>query len=83
MSRTQVAEWVQELTEEVFGPHLEIGMVVQHPRTGKTVKITDGRYWGTYGLSNFWYWREVLPDGTLSDVLEQGYWWHVAPEQEA
>jgi len=69
---TKVAKWIQDL---VGGEHLEIGMVTKHPETGKTVKITGGQYWGEYGLSNFWYWREVLPGGSLSEVEEHGYGW--------
>ena len=71
---TQVAEWVRDLTEEVLGaPPFKVGDVVEHP-DGRTVKITKGQYWGTYGLSNFWYWREVREDGSLG-LEEHGYGW--------
>jgi hypothetical protein len=70
-----VEDWVKELTEGVLGgAPFAIGDVVTHP-TGRTVRIMDGQYWGTHGLSNFWYWREVLPDGGLSETLEHGYGW--------
>lgn len=69
-----VKPWVQEIIDETFGPHLEIGMVTKHP-DGRTVKIVDGQYMGTFGLSNFWDWQEVLPDGTLGKK-ECGYGWN-------
>ena len=56
---TQVAQWVRDLTEEVMGgPPFAVGDTVKHS-DGRTVKIMAGQYWGTYGLSNFWYWQEV------------------------
>lgn len=71
---TKVLPEMQELVEGVFGkPTLEVGMIITHPKTGKLVKITGGSYWGTYGVSNFWYWREVLTDGTLSKNEDCGY----------
>jgi len=27
------------------------------------VRIVSGRWWGDYGLSNFWYWKEITEDG--------------------
>jgi len=72
---TKVASWVQELVESVTGgPPFKIGDVVKHP-DGRWVQITDGQYWGTYGLSNFWEWREVKKNGKLGK-LESGYGWH-------
>jgi hypothetical protein len=65
---------VKELTEEVLGPSdLEVGKVVEHP-DGRTVKIVSGQYWGERGLSNFWTWQEVMPDGSLGPE-EHGYGW--------
>lgn len=61
------------------GKPLSVGLVCKHP-DGRTVKITSGQYWGTYGLSNFWYWREVMPDETLADKEEHGYGWLIYPE---
>jgi len=72
---TKVAQWVRNIVEREFGGHLEVGMVTTNPETGKAVRITDGQYWGEHGLSNFWYWREVLPDGSLSEVEGHGYGW--------
>ncbi len=69
-----VEQWVKDLTESVIGTsQLCVGDEVLHP-DGRKVKITDGQYWGTYGLSNFWYWREILPDGKLGKE-EHGYGW--------
>jgi len=71
----KVQQWVIELTEEVFGGSpFAIGDVVTHP-SGRTVKIIAGQYWGTFGLSNFWHWREVLSDGSLAATIECGYGW--------
>lgn len=73
-----VASWVKELTEEVMGgPPFKVGDVVKHP-DGRKVKIMGGQYWGEYGLSNFWYWREVKEDGTLGEI-EHGYGWRPEP----
>ena len=70
-----VEQWVKDMTEEVFGKRdsMKPGAVLVHP-DGRTVKITSGQYWGRYGYSNFWYWREVRADGTLGP-LEHGYGW--------
>lgn len=71
---TKVLPWVVELVENRMGPSpFAVGDTVQHP-SGRTVKITDGQYWGEHGISNFWYWRELLPNGSLGPV-EHGYGW--------
>lgn len=71
-----VAPWVKQMTEEVLGgPPFKIGDVVKHP-SGRMVKITSGAYWGEHGLSNHWFWKEVLPDGKLGEE-EYGYGWEV------
>lgn len=73
-----VEQWVKDFTEEIFGPApFAVGDVVRHP-SGRQVRIVDGQYWGTHGLSNFWSWREVLPDGNLSETIERGYGWRVS-----
>lgn len=70
-----VADWVKEMTEDVMGKApFKVGQKVKHP-DGRTVKITAGRYWGDHGISNFWYWCEVLPDGSLAAKEEHGYGW--------
>lgn len=67
---------VKEMVEELAGPcaQWQIGMDVRHP-SGRTVRLTGGQYWGRHGVSNFWYWREVLPDGSLGPE-EHGYGWN-------
>jgi hypothetical protein len=71
---TQVPQWAQKLTEDVMGgAPFAIGDDVLHP-SGRTVRIVGGQYWGTFGLSNHWHWREVLPGGELGPV-ESGYGW--------
>ena len=80
--RRVVPDWSVALTEEVFGgAPFAIGDTVKTP-DGRTVRITGGQYWGTYGLSNFWDWREVLPDGSLSSVEECGYGWSADTTRE-
>jgi hypothetical protein len=67
--------WVEDLTEEVLGgAPFAIGDKVHTP-AGRLVQITGGQYWGAHGLSNFWEWREVLPNGELSTTEECGYGW--------
>ena len=71
---TQVAKWVQDLTESVIGKSkMKVGKIVKHP-DGRKVKIISGQFWGTYGLSNFWEWREIKKNGKLGK-LESGYGW--------
>lgn len=51
-----VADWVKQMTEDVIGGSpLEVGKRYDHPQYG-VIKVTAGQYWGTHGLSNFWYW---------------------------
>ncbi len=72
---TMVKQWVKDFTEKHKGrAPFKIGDIVARP-SGRKVKITDGQYWGTHGISNFWYWREVLKDNTLSKKEEHGYGW--------
>lgn len=33
---------------------------------GKPVFMTGGQYFGSWGVSNFWHWRRIKKDGTLS-----------------
>ncbi len=69
-----IERWVKNITEEVFGDQpFKIGDIVKRP-SGRNVKIINGQYWGTYGLSNFWYWKEVLSNGELG-IKECGYGW--------
>jgi hypothetical protein len=69
---TKVSKWVRDLVEYDPCETLCLGMVVKHT-DGRQVVITGGQYWGKYGLSNFWNFREVLPDDKLSDTEECGY----------
>jgi hypothetical protein len=71
-----VHNWVKRMTESVSGGQpFKVGDIVQHP-SGRTVKIMDGQYWGSRGLSNFWYWREVL-SGVNFGPIEHGYGWRL------
>jgi hypothetical protein len=42
---------------------LQVGQVYLYK--GYPVYITGGQYMGTYGISNYWYWRKIKEDGTL------------------
>lgn len=75
-----VEQWIKDLTESILGSApFAVGDIVKHP-DGRTVKITSGQYWGTHGISNFWYWREVLPNGELGPE-EHGYGWRTETPQ--
>jgi len=71
---TLVAQWVQKLTAEFntkFGIRpLEVGKHYIHKN--REIVVVGGKYWGTHGLSNFWYWRPILADGMLGPQ-ECGY----------
>ncbi len=70
-----VEQWVKDITEEVMGgPPFAVGDKVTHP-SGRTVKIIAGQYWAPGGFSNHWYWREIAADGSLSEIIENGYGW--------
>ena len=40
---------------------------------GTLHQIVGGQYWGMYGLSNWWNWRCVAEDGTLTGPTLIGY----------
>lgn len=81
-NESKMREIARRITEEHFGPSpFKIGDRVEHP-TGRTVEIVGGQYWGTHGLSNFWDWREVRADGTLSRKKECGYGWRPTAPME-
>jgi len=70
-----VEQWVKDIVEQSYGKSsMEIGKIITHP-DGYKVKIVDGQYWGTYGLSNFWYWHKVKKDGSLTKKKYHGYGW--------
>ena len=70
-----VHQFVKDMAREVLGESkLRIGKIVKHPTMGK-VKIVGGQYWGTYGVSNFWEWKKVLPNGKLKNHTYSGYGW--------
>ena len=70
--------WVRDLVETAEletgrNNKLKIGKTVRYT-DGRLVKIISGRYWGQYGISNFWSWQEVKADGSLG-VIENGHGW--------
>lgn len=52
---------------------MKVGATIKHP-DGRTVKIASGQFLSGGRVSNFWYWNEVMPDGTLGKE-ECGYGW--------
>jgi hypothetical protein len=72
-----MGNWVKEIVKDSDfpGQKLAVGKIVAHP-DGRKVKIVGGQFWGTHGVSNFWYWREVLDNGELGE-LENGYGWEI------
>jgi hypothetical protein len=50
----------------------EYGDRVIHKKDG-LVEIVSGQYMGRYGVSNFWDWRKVLSNGSLSKKTYCGY----------
>jgi hypothetical protein len=49
----------RSFAEEVIGgPTVAVGKRYMHPEDG-LIEITSGQWWGTHGLSNFWYWTVV------------------------
>lgn len=53
------------------GSELDIGMVFNYK--GKPHVITSGKYMGTHGISNHWYFRQILKTGKLSKVDKYDY----------
>lgn len=52
---------------------MQIGVTIKHP-DGRMVKIKSGQYLSNGRVSNFWYWNETMPDGSLGPE-EHGYGW--------
>jgi len=44
---------------------LRVGMIYLHME--KPVYIYEGQFRGIDGISNFWYWRMILEDGSLGE----------------
>lgn len=71
----QLTDLAKELTEKYFKCNMVVGKRVTHP-DGRTVEITSGCHRDpTYNrISNWWTWKEVLPDDSLGEE-ESGYGW--------
>ena len=49
------------------------GKVYEHPDQGP-IYVTSGSYYGAHGrISNHFYWKKVLPCGSLDDHEDSGY----------
>lgn len=65
----------RQITEEAVGStKMKVGKIVNHPKYGR-VKILDGQFWGTFGLSNFWYWKKVDKKNKPYGRTFHGYGW--------
>lgn len=53
---------------------MKVGARIQHP-DGYMVEVVDGQFLSNGRVSNFWYWKRVNEDGSLSDTIEHGYGW--------
>ena len=61
-----------DLTHKYFGNSLKVGGYFIYRK--RPIKITGGQFMGEYNrISNYWYWKEVLPDGTLKKRKSSGY----------
>jgi hypothetical protein len=83
-----VQNWVKDLVEGVMeedeniveGKKLrsinspEHGQIVYQKEKDvyTRVRITEGKFWGTHGVSNFWYW-EILDDNNEVIGKDHGY----------
>ena len=56
-----------------FRDMLWVGQKVTVVADGREVIIVDGEYMSNGRISNFWYFREILPNGTMSPKREHGY----------
>jgi len=74
MSEEYLRGVARDITHKYFGNNLAIGKTVLHHDGKRKVKITGGQFMGTYGLSNHWYYKEVMPDGSLGPE-ESDYGW--------
>lgn len=61
----------RDITYEFFGNALEVDAYFVYD--GRPIRIISGQFMGTYGISNHWHWKEVLPNGDLSANEETGY----------
>ena len=60
--------------EAAYRCRMKIGQRLNHP-DGRLVEIVDGSFLGDFGrVSNFWYWKEVMKDGSFGPI-ECGYGW--------
>ena len=74
MSEEELTRIATEITDRLCPPSkLVVGKYYMYK--GEVVKITSGYYRDpTYNrISNFWSWRKINKDGSLSLVVEDGY----------
>jgi len=61
-----------DLTYKYFGNSLKIGGYFVYRK--RPIKIVDGQFMGEFNrLSNYWWWKEVLPSGELKKRGNSGY----------
>jgi len=62
----------KDLTYKFFGNSLNVGGYFIYRK--RPIKITEGQFMGEFNtISNYWWWKEVLPDGTLKKRENSGY----------
>lgn len=74
-------KWVKDLVESELPNKLVIGHY--YIINEKPAKLVGGTYWGTYGISNFWYWK-YIDTGRLSRNKVSGYggsWKQITKEE--
>lgn len=75
----ELAALGRELTLKYCGNDLEVGsyfIIRPHGdinKPGIPIYIVDGEFWGKYGLSNYWKYRIVNPDGSLQETIISSY----------
>lgn len=68
-----------KLTREYFGNALRVGRYFAYRRDGekktrpRPILVTSGEFLVEGRLSNFWNWRYMRPDGSLSTKESGGY----------
>lgn len=68
--RALANEMIEDLKKQ---QRFDVGDTMRH-EDSRIVKVVRGQYWGEYGLSNHWTFKEVLADGSLGpEEHDYGY----------
>lgn len=66
--------WYDDKGFPVSPRYAGVGGICRHP-DGYLVKIVSGEYEVDHRISNFWYWKKLLPNGNESWETYHGYGW--------